>query len=142
MKILKIFLFFLLLSGCSFKPFVNSPIIGLTTWKKNEAIKYYNEGLDELYKSVKTAIKDMDMIIENEVKEENYCKITAINSSKKVFITIQSEKSYIMGVKIKMDPPVDASYAQTIFDQIDLNLNSIEYDRQGRSKLKKWNLIN
>jgi hypothetical protein len=142
MKILKIFLFFLLLSGCSFKPFVNSPIIGLTTWRKNEAIKYYNEGLDELCKSVKTAIKDMDMVIENEVKEEDSYKITAANSNKKVFITIQSEKSHIMGVKIKMDPPVDESYAQTIFDQIDLNLNSIEYDRQGRSKLKKWNLIN
>jgi len=142
MKILQIFLFFLLLCGCSFKPFVNSPVIGLTTWKKNEAIKYYNESLDELCKSVKIAIKDMNMVVEDEVKEEDSCKITALNGNKRFFIIIQSEKSYIMGVKIKMDPPVDESYTKAIFEQIDLNLNSIEYDRQGRSKLKKWNLIN
>lgn len=125
-----IFLNFLVLSGCRFSPFKFRPmVINVIVWSEKSAIKHYPEDIKTILRSLKIALKEL-----------NFPSTLEENSNYFIFnnkiIQVKKIKEFLTEVKICWDLPEKNSDIQLIFDKIDLNLNSIEYDEQGNPSKK------
>ncbi len=120
--------------GCAVAPFIVSPIVtGVIVWKDGEARKYYNEGLGSIYRATKSSLKELNLQISEDKTLQNgdfYLVADKENSSFK--ITIRQVKPNITEVKIRVGFMGDKPYAEFLFDHIDLNVNSIEFDDLGK----------
>ena len=140
------FLIFLSFSGCSFEPFRTQPVVsGVVVWRNTEANKYYSEDITTLYKSTKMALKELDCVIIEDKTERNsfYLKVGAEGAFTIKIYEINQQKN---NIKIKVNLPANIPYADIIYNQIDINLNSIEYDNQGNPTKSKrsnfnWNKL-
>jgi len=87
------------------------------------------------------ALKELNcMVIEDRADRNSfYLKVGAEGAfTIKIYETNQQKNN----IKIKVNLPVNIPYAEMVYNQIDINLNSIEYDNQGnptKSKRKDFN---
>jgi hypothetical protein len=132
--ILILLLFCPIFMGCAVAPLIISPIVtGVIVWKEGEARKYYNEGLGSIYRATKNSLKEINLQISEDKTLKNgdfYLVADKENSSFK--ITIRQIKPNITEVKIRVGFMGDKPYAEFLFDHIDLNVNSIEFDDLGK----------
>lgn len=136
--LLILFLFCPTFLGCAAAPFIISPIVtGVIVWKEGEARKYYNEGLDSICRSTKSSLKEFDLAILEDKTLENGDYYIVAGDKNRFKITIREVKPKITEVKIRVGFMGDKPYAELLYDQIDLNSNSIEFDEQGKPVKRK-----
>lgn len=126
------FLFFLFFASCSPATMFISPIVtGVILWKEGEAHKYYNDDIKVIYRSTKSALKDLGYeITKDESRKEGYYIVAGKEDRFK--ISILKTKPHITEVKIRVNFMGDKPYAELVYRQIDTNTDSIYFDEQGR----------
>ena len=135
------FTLFLFFSGCAVVPFVVSPIVtGVLMWHNGEAHKYYNEELNTMYRATKTALHDLNHSItkDESTKEGRYL---IVGDKDRFKIVIRQVKPHITEVKMRINFMGDKPYAELVYSQIDLNINCIEFDNQGKPTKNKQKQI-
>lgn len=142
MKKKLIFLLFLFFYGCSVIPILVSPIItGVTVWNAGEAKRYYNENCTSLCRSVKAALNELNMPIKKDSIYKNSRYLVA-GENDKFKILISQANPHITEVKIRVNFLGDKPYAELLFNQIDLNTNTINFDESGKpTKFKQRNRV-
>lgn len=124
--------------GCAAAPFIISPIVtGVIVWKEGEARKYYNEPINTIYRSTKKSLRDLDFNLLDEKIMENGNFYLEAGDKNKFKITIREVKPKITEIKIRVDFMGDKPYAELLYEQIDLNTNTIEFDSQGKPVKRK-----
>lgn len=141
-KILIFFcLFFPFLPSCATAPLLVSPIItGIIMWKDGEARKYYNEEISTMYRATKISLKELDHPINSDEQNPEGHYIVA-GENDKFKIVLRQVKPHITEVKIRVNFMGDKPYAELLYNQIDANTNTIEFDDQG-NPTKLMNLKN
>lgn len=138
MKKVSIILFFLIIFqiGCSLAPILETAIAPITTgviaWNNSQACKYYDEEAPVIYRSLKSALKELDHKIKSDVmyKDGSYYIIAGGKDSFK--IEIKKVQSNITEVKIRVNLLGDKPYAELIYKKIDSNLDVINFDVEGK----------
>jgi len=132
MKKLAIFiLFFVLLGGCGFE-FLISPIVkGVVTWVQGEAHKYYNYDSEAVYRAVKRTAKELNYEITSDDPKENgdYKLVVGVNDKFK--ISVDRIEPNITLVSIRINFMGDKPYAELFYKELDVQLNTIEFDKDG-----------
>lgn len=139
MKKLLLFLCFFgfFLTGCSTVPIIGPIITGIVMWKDGEASKYYNEEAHTLYRSVKISLKEMDYNISSEENLKNGGNYIVAGDNDQFKIVIRQVKPHITEVKIRVNFLGDKQYAELLYDQIDSNTSTIDFDNQGKPTKRK-----
>lgn len=128
---LNFLIFFIIFSifGCNFDPFENfliTPVItSATLWEHDEAKRYYNEEPKNLLKATKKSLEELNISLIS--KKDNIL----ITENKKFVIKIRKVKSNIARIEIKFHSDHDKDLVELIFEQIELNSNSIKFNKQG-----------
>jgi len=124
--------------GCSTADVLVTPLVnGIIMWKDGEAQKYYPFQAKHVYLSTKHALKELDLkILQEKHEKNNTYKITTVKSNKKLAIEIKQIEENISRVDIRVDIMGDKPYAELVYKQIDINVNTIEFDSTGRVKAK------
>lgn len=141
MKKILISLFFLIfLQGCflgPILPFVVSPIIsGITIWNEGLARRFYNEDALTLYRATKMSLKELNYVITKEKKVNGtYYLLAGKNDYFKIYI--REVKPHVTEVSIRVNFMGDKPYAELVYNQIDLNTYSIEFDSSGKPTKRK-----
>lgn len=118
-------------TGCEVAPFVSPIVTGVVIWYEGEAHKYYYEEPSTLYRSTKLALKELEHpITTDEVRNGNYYIVAGDDDKFK--ITIRKVKPHISEVKIRINFMGNKPYAELLYTHIDNNLNTIDFDDQGR----------
>ena len=129
MKKIFYFLFFFtfLFSGCDPTMIVSPIVTGVIMWKDGEASKYYEENLNNTYRSVKLSLHDLDIKYEEKKSSPNSFYIVT-KDAKKCKITIKFIRPNITLVSIRVDFMGDKPYAELIYKKIDKNTNVIVFN--------------
>lgn len=124
--------FGIFLSGCSTVPIIGPIITGIVMWKDGEASKYYNEEAHTLYRSVKISLEELNYQIfsDENLKDGGNYIVAGDNDKFKIFI--RQVKPHITEVKIRVNFLGDKPYADLLYEQIDLNTSTIDFDNQGK----------
>lgn len=131
LRIFQLFLFFSLLSGCAAAGMIAGPIItGYITWKNGEATKYYEYKTTVIDRSIKKALKELDLKVEKEVPSNNNFTISAGNNDR-FKIRINEIEPNITRLSIRINFMGDKPYAELIYKKVDYFLGEIEYDENG-----------
>lgn len=130
----------LFFASCAVAPFIASPIVtGVVMWYEGEAHKYYYEEPSTLYRSTKLALKELGHPILKDEKQRNGDYYILAGDGDKFKITIRNVKSHISEVKMRINFMGDKPYAELIYKHIDNNLNTIDFDPQGRpTKIRRF----
>lgn len=136
MKNLLILTFFFI-SGCSVTPFVGPIVTGVVMWSNGEARKYYNEDAKTIYKATKMSLKELDyqVLKDDSTKDGGYYIVTSGKDNFKIYI--RRVKPHITEVRIRVNIMGDKPYAELIYNQIDSNSSSIEFDTHGKPTKNK-----
>jgi len=135
--------FFLLVSfitffGCSVNPLspIGPGISLVLTWIDGEAHKYYLTDSDILYRSTKRSCNKLGYKIEkdNDLGDGNYHIIAGNNDRFK--INIKHIDNNISKLSVRVNFWGDRPYAELIYSEIDKELSAIEYDSNGKPKVK------
>lgn len=134
MKKFALFFAFLLagvvVPGCSpISPFdIASPIVtGIVLWKEGEAHKYYNEEMPAMHRSVKTALKELNLpIAKDESTKDGFYIIAGDNDRFK--IRIQTIRPHITKVSIRVNFMGDKDYAELVYRTTDSYVDTIEFN--------------
>jgi hypothetical protein len=135
------FLFcFIFLSGCVAAPFLIAPIVtGVIMWQEGEAVKYYHEKSPVLYRATKASLQELELNIIEDKQEQNARKINVGQANEDKFkITIAQVKPNISVIKIRVNFMGDKPFAELLYNQIDLNMNAIEFDDEGKPTKKRF----
>jgi hypothetical protein len=136
------FIFSISFSGCALTPFLEplaSPIVtGVTMWVNGLGRRFYNEEALVLYRATKISLRELDYPISTAETGKNGGYYIIAGEKDKFYITIRKVKPHITEVSIRINFMGDQPYANMIFNQIDLNTNTIEFDPHGvPTKIKK-----
>jgi hypothetical protein len=133
MKKLVIFLFFyLFFFGCVFVPTIIEPIIsGVIMWKENEGCKYYDEELSTMYRAVKISLKDLNFSITKDSLNSNGDYYIVAGDNDKFKIRIRQVKPHITEIKIRVNLIGNKQYAELLYNSIDSNTNTIDFNEKG-----------
>lgn len=128
------------LTGCAAAPFLIAPIVtGVIMWQEGEAVKYYHEKPQVLYRATKVSMKDLELNITQDKPENGTFYINAGQAEEDKFkITIAQVRPNVSVVKIRVNFMGDKPFAELIYNQIDLNMNAIEFDDQGKPTKKRF----
>ena len=122
------------LTGCAeLSPFMlASPIVsGVVAWKQGQAHKYYNEESHRLYRATKTSLRELGLTPTKDERTKQGYYIVA-GDQDRFRITIRQVKPDITDVGIRVNVFGDKPYAELVYRQIDANVNSVDFDDQGR----------
>ena len=125
-------------TGCAVAPLIITPIVtGIVMWKEGESSKYYHEEPKTLYRATKLALKELDYSISKDETTKNGYYIVA-GEEDKFKISIRQVKNHISEAKIRINLMGDKDYAELVYENIDLNIDTIDFDDQGKpTKTKK-----
>jgi len=132
---MKKLVFFLFLSyfffGCISVPSIINPIIpGIIMWKDNEGCKFYNEESLVMYRATKRTLQELDYkIITDKNNKDNYYIV--VENHDKIKIHINKIKSQVTEIKIRINFMGNKKYAELIYNKIDSNINTINFNDQG-----------
>ncbi|RTK96632.1 MAG: DUF3568 family protein [Neisseriaceae bacterium] len=131
MKNIAFFFFFLIISGCGIAPFASPVITGVIMWKEGEAQKYYNEQPKTIYRATKMALKDLKLTINSDKNYQNGHLLFAGDKDKfKIFV--REVKPNITEVKIRVNFMGDKPFAELLYNSIDINSNTVEFNVDGK----------
>lgn len=126
-------------TGCEVVPFVSPIVTGVVMWYEGEAHKYYYEEPSTLYRSTKLALKELGHPITKDETNRNGNYYIVAGDDDKFKITIRKVKPHIGEVKMRINFMGNKPYAELVYKHIDNNLNTIDFDDQGRpTKIRKF----
>lgn len=130
----------LFLSGCVAAPFLIAPIVtGVVMWQEGEAVKYYHEKSVVLNRATKASLKELELNLIEETQDKSVFKLNVGQANEDKFkITIGQVKPNIAVVKIRVNFMGDKPFAELLYNQIDLNMNAIEYDDEGKPTKQRF----
>lgn len=133
-------IFMVFFSGCVAAPFLIAPIVtGVIMWQEGEATKYYHEKPAVLYRATKTSLKELELELVNYQSEKNTYNLNVGQGEDDRFkITVSQVKPNISVIKIRVNFMGDKPFAELLYNQIDLNMNAIEFDDQGKPTKKRF----
>lgn len=124
-------------TGCQVAPFVGPIVTGVIMWHQGEAHKFYYEEPSTLYRSTKLALKELGHPITKDEAQRDGSYYIVAGDDDKFQITICKVKPHIGEVKMRVNLMGNKPYAELVYKHIDNNLNTIDFDDQGRpSKIK------
>jgi len=135
-----VLLFSAFLTGCAAAPFLIAPIVtGVIMWQEGEAVKYYHEKPATLYRATKTSMKDLELnLTEDKIENNSYFLNAGESTEDKFKITISQVRPNISVLKIRVNFMGDKPFAELLYNQVDLNINAIEFDDSGKPTKKRF----
>jgi len=132
------------LPGCTaVNPFnLASPIItGVVMWKEGEAHKYYNEELPTMHRSVKSALKELNLPVTKEEPVKDGFYIVA-GDQDRFKIYVLTVKPHITKVNIRVNFMGDRPYAELVYRTTDSYVDTIEFEKGRPIKGQRLRLLN
>jgi hypothetical protein len=130
-------------TGCAaFNPFsLASPIVtGVVMWKDGEAVKYYNEETDPMHRSVKAALKDLNLpVSKDEAVKDGYYIVAGDKDRFKIHIL--TVRPHITKVSIRVNFMGDKPYAELVYKTTDTFVDTIDFNNGRPVKGERFKLF-
>lgn len=134
--VLSLIFFSLFMTGCGPEVLIGPAINFFLVWKEGEAHKCYRHDSATVYRAAKRALREMDIsIVEDEDNAgPNYYFIAGENDRFKVSIDRIEDKISRLSVRINFMG--DKQYAELFYQKVDEELDTIQFDPDGRPRRK------
>lgn len=117
--------------GCEPSQIFIGPIItGITYWVNGEAHRYYEENTDVLYRSTKHALRELNLPITKDKKNNNSYSIIA-GEKNRFSIQINEADKGLTKVDIRINFWGDKDFADLIYKKVGDQLTILEFDKNG-----------
>ena len=131
-----VFLFVGLVSliGCNAGPeiFVGPAINAYVFWAQGEGHTYYKFNAKLVEKSLKRTANDLGYKIDKEESKDDKVTLHLSSTNNKFKVTVRKIEPEITKMSIRVDFLGDRPYAEMIFNSVEKNLNTIEFDGNGK----------
>ncbi len=96
-------------------------------WKEGEAHKYYNEEMPTMHRSVKSALKELNLpITKDEAVKDGFYIIAGDKDRFKIHI--RTIRPHITKVSIRVNFMGDKDFAELVYRTTDSYVDTIEFD--------------
>jgi hypothetical protein len=131
-------LFLLNFCGCDpiVTPIINIGIQAAVMWKEGEAQKYYDFESATVYRAAKHASENLQLPILKDEPQEGNSYYLSLGQNDRFSVHISKIERNITLVKVRVNFMGDKPYAELFYKNIDNELSTIEFDREGRPKRK------
>jgi len=121
--------------SCEDAPIVGPIVNGVIYWKQGEAHKYYANDTDTLYRATKRSLMKLGYTIYTDEPMENGYFIRA-GSNDRFKVKIVYTEPYVSNLKIRVNFWGDKPYAELIYQEVDAQVGTIEFDENGNPTRK------
>jgi hypothetical protein len=124
--------------GCTGPELLIAPIVnGIIVWSEGEAHKYYAYDPDIMYRATKRALINLNLPVDKDQKLENGNYHVTAGVNNRFQINIYQVDPQISRLSVRINFMGDKPYAELLYQQIDQQINIIQFDEQGQPTITK-----